>query len=87
MISDHEWYRRRAAILLGVICRVCEYPGVKSTRDSITTFDHYTVLVCVHKLVIKNYLPLGVVAFPTAVTEELCLELLRSAVLVGEILE
>jgi hypothetical protein len=77
----------RAAILLGVICRVCEYLGVKSTHDSITTFDHYTVLVCVHKLIIKNYLPLGVVAFSGAVTEELFFELLRSTVLVGEILE
>ena len=33
------------------------------TQHSIMTFDYYTILICLNKLIVQNYLPDGMEKF------------------------
>jgi hypothetical protein len=79
--------RERQALLLWIICGVCEYSRIKSTCNAITTFNHDTVFIGIQEFVVEDNLPLSVNTLPATVTGELWLELLRTTMLICEILE
>ena len=57
-------------LLFHVICRISEYTRVKTSRNLVTTLDHYSMLVCFQEFIIEYDWPLCVVHFLTTMTHE-----------------
>lgn len=57
----------KARVLLGIIGRISEYSGIKSTQNPITALDNDAMRVGLHKFVVEKYLPLGVKYLAAAV--------------------
>jgi hypothetical protein len=55
--------KRQLHVLLGIICRVGEDPGVESTCDAVAAEDDDSVLVRLQELVVQQDIPLLVEEF------------------------
>jgi hypothetical protein len=60
----------RQSLLLRVISRIGEDPGVKTTQNLINTFDDYAVFPSFNELIINQDVNLGMKAFTTTMSEE-----------------
>src|ERR1700729_1941687 len=74
-------------LLLGIICRICEDSRIESSRKPVTTFDHNTVAIGFQELVVKEYRPLRMHDFSTAMSHQGFDGAIGSHVLSGEVLK
>ena len=57
-------------LLFHVIRRISDYTWVKTSRNLVTTLDHYTMLVCFQEFIVKYDWPLCMVHFSMTMTHE-----------------
>jgi hypothetical protein len=77
----------RVFLLFNVIRRVRKYSGIEAPGNTVATFDHYTMLVSLDKIVIEEGFPLLVEHLTMTMSHERFVGTLASRVFSGKIFE
>jgi len=60
----------KLALLLLIVCRICEYTRVKTPPNVVTALDSHSVLIRFQEFIVKNNRPLCMVDFSVAMRHE-----------------
>jgi hypothetical protein len=45
------------SVLLGIVCRISEYPGIYTAADTILAIEDDAMFIRLYKLIVENELP------------------------------
>jgi hypothetical protein len=71
----------KLALLLLVVCRICEYTRVETPPNVVTAFNSYSMLIRFQEFIVKNNRPLCMVDFSVAMRHECTVRPLAANVL------